>query len=193
MTDLWLILISTVLVNNLVLTRFLGLCPMLGASRSLPAAVAMSFATAFVLTVSCALTWLAQRYLLEPLAIEYLRLLVFITLIAALAQLTDTLVREIDPLLHRILGLYVPLIASNCAILGVALLNVMEARSFVHAVVYGFGTAVGFALVLIVFAGARERLANPAVPLAFRGAGIALVTAGMLSLAFMGFAGIGGV
>ncbi len=192
MSQLWLIVVSTVLVNNLVLTRFLGLCPMMGSTRSVASAVAMSFATTFVLTLTAGLTWLAQHFLLEPFGLTSLRLLAFILVIAALVKVTDNMVRELNPMLHRVLGLYLPLITSNCAILGVALLNVFEARSFAQSIAYGLGASIGFALVLIIFAGARERLSAADVPLAFRGPGIALVTAGILSLAFMGFAGFGG-
>jgi len=192
MTELWLILVSTVLVNNLVLARFLGLCPMMGVTRSLPAALAMASATAFVLTLSSGLTWLLDHYLLAPYDLGYLRILAFILVIALLVLLSDRTLRDVHPMMHGILGLYLPLITSNCAILGVALLNLIEARTFVQSVVFGFGAALGFALVLVLFAGARERLAAADVPVAFRGAGIALVTAGMLSLAFMGFSGFGG-
>ncbi len=191
MTQLWLIVVSTVLVNNLVLTRFLGLCPMMGSTRSVSSAVAMSFATTFVLTLTAGLTWLVQYFILAPFGMTHLRLLAFILVIAALVKFTDYMIRELDPMLHRVLGLYLPLITSNCAILGVALLNVFEARTFAQSLAYGLGASLGFALVLIIFAGARERLNAADVPYAFRGPGIALVTAGILSLAFMGFAGFG--
>mgnify|MGYP001138973828 CR=1 FL=1 len=190
MTEIVLILTGTVLVNNFVLTRFLGLCPFLGVSRSLEAAIGMSLATAFVLTLSSAAAWLLEHLLLEPLGLLYLRTLGFILVIAASVQFTEIMVQRISPALNRVLGVYIPLIATNCAVLGVALLNVQAGNSFVESLFFGFGAATGFALVLVAFAAARERLDAADVPLAFRGTAIALVTAGIMSLAFMGFAGM---
>lgn len=190
MTEIVLILTGTVLVNNFVLTRFLGLCPFLGVSRSLEAAIGMSLATAFVLTLSSAAAWLLEYLLLEPLGVRYLRTLGFILVIAASVQFTEIMVQRISPALNRVLGVYIPLIATNCAVLGVALLNVQSGNSFVESLFFGFGAATGFALVLVAFAAARERLDAADVPLAFRGTAIALVTAGIMSLAFMGFAGM---
>lgn len=190
MTELIVILISTVLVNNFVLVRFLGLCPFLGVSRSLEAAAGMSLATAFVLTLSSAAAYLLQTWVLEPLDVEYLRTVAFILVIAASVQFTEIMVRRISPMLDQVLGIYIPLIATNCAVLGVALLNVQQSTGFVQSVFYGLGAAGGFALVLIMFAAIRERLDAADVPVPFRGAAIALVTAGMMSLAFMGFAGM---
>ncbi len=190
MTDLILILIGTVLVNNFVLVRFLGLCPFMGVSRSLEAAAGMSLATAFVLTLSSAISYLLHRYLLLPLDLVYLRTIAFILVIAAAVQLVEVMVRRLSPLLHQVLGIYIPLIATNCAVLGVALLNVQQAATFLQSMVFGFGAAAGFALVLTLFAAIRERLEAADVPLPFRGTAIALATAGIMSLAFMGFAGI---
>lgn len=190
MTDLILILVATVLVNNFVLVRFLGLCPFLGVSSNLEAAIGMSMATAFVLTLSSALSYLVHQYLLAPLQLEYLRTVAFILVIAASVQFTEIMVRRESPLMHKVLGIYIPLIATNCAVLGVALLNVQEAAGFVHSLVYGFGAAAGFALVLVLFAAIRERVAQSNIPRAFRGAPIALLTAGIMSLAFQGFAGM---
>ena len=190
MTEIIVILISTVLVNNFVLVRFLGLCPFLGVSGNLEAAVGMSLATAFVLTLSAAAAYLVHHYLLIPLQLEYLRTLSFILVIAASVQFTEIMVRSQSPMLHQVLGIYIPLIATNCAVLGVALLNVQQAKGFVQSIFFGFGAAAGFALVLIMFAAIRERLEVADVPAPFRGATIALVTAGMMSLAFMGFAGM---
>lgn len=191
MTELFLILVGTVLVNNFVLVRFLGLCPFMGVSRSLEAAFGMALATAFVLTLSAAVSYLLHRWLLVPLDLEYLRTIGFILVIAASVQFTEIMVRRVSPVLNQVLGIYIPLIATNCAVLGVALLNVQEAQSFVQSVLFGFGAATGFALVLVLFAAVREKLALADIPLAFRGAPIALVTAGIMSLAFMGFAGMG--
>jgi electron transport complex protein RnfA len=190
MTELALILVSTVLVNNFVLVKFLGLCPFMGVSRKLETAMGMALATTFVLTLSSALSYLVNTALLAPLGIEYLRTIAFILVIAGVVQFTEMVVRQTSPLLYQVLGIYLPLITTNCAVLGVALLNVQESHGFLESLVYGFGAAVGFSLVMILFAGIRERVAVADVPVPFRGAAIALVTAGLMSLAFMGFAGL---
>lgn len=190
MVELIVILVGTVFVNNFVLTRFLGLCPFMGVSRSVEAAAGMSLATAFVLTLSSATAYLLHHYLLVPLGLEYLRTIAFILIIATSVQFAEIMVRRISPLLDQVLGIYIPLIATNCAVLGVALLNIQESQSFVQSVFFGAGAAGGFALVLVLFAAIRERVEAADVPLAFRGAAIALVTAGIMSLAFMGFAGM---
>ena len=190
MTELFVILVATVLVNNFVLVRFLGLCPFMGVSRNLEAAAGMSLATAFVLTLSSATAYLLHVYVLVPLELEYLRTITFILVIAASVQFTEIMVRRLSPLLDQVLGIYIPLIATNCAVLGVALLNVQESTGFVQCVFYGIGAAGGFALVLVMFAAIRERLDVADVPAPFRGSAIALLTAGMMSLAFMGFSGM---
>ena len=190
MTELFVILVGTVFVNNFVLARFLGLCPFLGVSRSLDAAAGMSLATAFVLTLSSAIAYVLHRYVLVPLELEYLRTIAFILVIAASVQFTELMVRRMSPLLHQVLGIYIPLIATNCAVLGVALLNVQESKGFVQSVFFGFGAAAGFALVLVLFSAIRERLEAADIPAPFRGTAIALMTAGLMSLAFMGFAGM---
>ena len=189
MGELGLIVLAAALVNNFVLVQFLGLCPFMGASRRLEGAVGMGLATGLVLTGASALSYLAERYLLEPFGLEYLRLIAFILIIGAAVQLTELLVRRFSPLLYRVLGIYIPLIASNCAVLGVALLNSAASRSLIAAIFYGAGAALGFGLVLCLLAGLRERLELADVPAPFRGSAIALVTAGILSLAFMGFTG----
>ena len=190
MADLFLIIVGTVLVNNFLLVRFLGLCPFMGVSKNLEAAFGMSMATAFVLTLSSAIAYLMHEYVLVPLDLEYLRTISFILVIAASVQFTEIMVRRLSPLLHQLLGIYIPLIATNCAVLGVALLNVREAEGFVQSVFYGFGAAGGFALVLVLFAAIRERLRAADIPRPFRGTAIALMTAGIMSLAFMGFSGM---
>ena len=190
MSDLILILVGTVLVNNFVLVRFLGLCPFMGVSRNLEAAFGMSLATAFVLTLSSAVSYLLHEYLLVPLELSYLRTISFILVIAVSVQFTEIMVRRLSPLLDQVLGIFIPLIATNCAVLGVALLNVQQAKGFVQSVFFGFGAAMGFALVIVLFAAIRERLDAADIPLPFRGMGIALMTAGMMSLAFMGFSGM---
>ncbi len=190
MTELIVILISTVLVNNFVLVRFLGLCPFLGVSRNLEAATGMSLATGFVLTLSSASTYLLHQYILLPLDLAYLRTISFILVIAASVQFTEIMVRRLSPLLNQVLGIYIPLIATNCAVLGVALLTVQESKGFVQSVFFGFGASLGFALVLVMFATMRERLEAADIPAPFRGTAIALMTAGIMSLAFMGFSGM---
>ena len=190
MTDLILILIGTVLVNNFVLARFLGLCPFMGVSKNLEAATGMSLATAFVLTLSSAVSYLLHQYLLVPLDLEYLRTISFILVIAASVQFTEIMVRRLSPLLDQVLGIFIPLIATNCAVLGVALLNVQQAKGFVQSVFFGFGASLGFALVLVMFGAIRERLDASDIPRPFRGTAIALMTAGIMSLAFMGFSGM---
>ena len=190
MSEIVLILVGTVLVNNFVLVRFLGLCPFMGVSKNLEAAFGMSLATAFVLTLSSAVSYLLHQYLLVPLQLEYLRTIGFILVIAASVQFTEIMVRRLSPLLDQVLGIFIPLIATNCAVLGVALLNVQQAKGFVQSVFFGFGASMGFALVLVLFAAIRERLDAADVPRPFRGTAIALLTAGIMSLAFMGFSGM---
>ena len=185
-----LILISTILVNNFVLVKFLGLCPFMGVSRKVETATGMGLATTFVLTLSAVSSYLINEYLLTPLGLEYLRTIAFILVIAAVVQFTEMVVHKTSPLLYNVLGIFLPLITTNCAVLGVALLNVQEAHGFVESALYGFGAAVGFSIVLILFSAIRERIAAADVPLPFRGSAIAMVTAGLMSLAFMGFSGL---
>ena len=189
MAELLLIALAAALVNNFVLVQFLGVCPFLGGSQRVEGAIGMGLAMGFVLTVVAGLTHLVDRYLLRPFDVQYLQLLAFIVAISVAVKLTDILIRRFSPLLQRVLGLYIPLVASNCAVLGVALLNSTASRSFVASLFYGAGAALGFGLALVLFAGLRERLASADVPLAFRGPAILFVTAGILSLAFMGFTG----
>jgi len=190
MTEYALILVSTVLVNNFVLVKFLGLCPFMSVSRKLETAVGMSLATTFVLTLSSVCSYLTNQYLLIPLGLEYLRTITFILVIAAVVQFTEMVVHKTSPLLYQVLGIFLPLITTNCAVLGVALLNTQQQHGFLQSAVYGFGAAVGFSLVLVLFAALRERIAVADVPVAFRGPAIALITAGLMSLAFMGFSGL---
>jgi len=190
MTDILLLLLGAIVVNNFVLTQFLGVCPFMGVSGKLGAAVGMSIATTFVLTLSSLLAYLVYRYLLLPFDLDFLRTLSFILVIAAVVRFTELWMQRSAPLLYKVLGLFVPLIASNCIVLGVALLNVERAHGFVEAVFHGLGAGLGFSLVLVLFAALRERLATSDVPLPFQGPAIALITAGLMSLAFMGFAGL---
>ncbi|MFN4064801.1 electron transport complex subunit RsxA [Azoarcus communis] len=187
----WLMLVlGTALVNNVVLVKFLGLCPFMGVSRKVDSALGMGMATTFVLTLASAVTWVLERALLAPYDLGYLRILSFILVIAATVQFVEMAVRKNAPELYKVLGIYLPLITTNCAVLGVALLNIQEGAGFVKSVAYGLGSAVGFTMVLVLFAGLRERLALAQVPAAFAGAPIGFVTAGLLSLAFMGFSGL---
>jgi len=190
MKELALIILGTVLVNNFVLVKFLGLCPFMGVSRKLESALGMAAATTFVLTVSAACSYLVNTYLLAPLDLVYLQTIAFILVIAAVVQFTEMLVQKVSPLLYQVLGIYLPLITTNCAVLGVALLNVQESHSFLESLVYGFGAALGFSLVLSLFAAMRERMSAADIPEPFRGAAIALITAGLLSMAFLGFTGL---
>ena len=190
MTETLLILLGAILVNNFVLVQFLGLCPFMGVSNRLETAMSMSLATTFVLTLASVASWLVHHLVLVPLNLEYLQIIAFILVIAALVQFTEMVVKWTSPLLYRVLGVFLPLITTNCAVLGVALLNINAARSFVDSIVYGLGAALGFSLVLVLFAALRERLAAADVPQPFRGPAIGMITAGLMSLAFMGFAGL---
>lgn len=190
MTEYFLILVSTALVNNFVLVQFLGLCPFMGVSNKLESAMGMSMATTFVLTLSSVASYLVFHHVLAPLGLEYLRIIAFIMVIAAVVQFTELMVRKTSPLLYQVLGIFLPLITTNCAVLGVALLSLNRQSSFMEATLYGFGAAVGFSLVLVLFAAMRERIAVADVPRPFRGAAIAMITASLMSLAFMGFSGL---
>ena len=191
-SDLALFLVGAVLVNNFVLVQFLGLCPFMGVSSRLESALGMAMATTFVLTLTSTCTHLVFRYVLAPLGLEYLQTISFILVIAAVVQFTEMFVRKTSPLLYKVLGVFLPLITVNCAVLGVALLNVNRHHDFLHSVLYGFGAAAGFSLVLVLFAAMRERIAAADVPQPFRGAAIGMITASLMSLAFMGFAGLFG-
>ncbi|WP_371373185.1 electron transport complex subunit RsxA [Thalassotalea aquiviva] len=190
MTDYLLLLIGTVLVNNFVLVKFLGLCPFMGVSSKTETAIGMSLATTFVLTLASLLSYLFSTYVLQPLGLEYLTTMGFILVIAVVVQFTEMVVHKTSASLYRLLGIFLPLITTNCAVLGVALLNLNEQHNFFQSIVYGFGAAVGFSIVLIMFSAMRERLANADVPKPFQGAAIAMITAGLMSLAFMGFTGL---
>jgi electron transport complex protein RnfA len=190
MTDYLLIIVGTVWVNNIVLSQFLGLCPFMGVSRKLETAIGMGLAPTFVLPLSSISSFLVNEYLLEPYNLEYLRTISFILVIAAIVGFTELLVQKTSPLLHNVLGIYLPLITTNCAVLGVALLNTQKSNSFIESALYGFGSALGFTLVLVLFAAMRERLAASDVPEAFQGSAIGMITAGLMALAFMGFTGL---
>ena len=190
MNEYVLILISTILVNNYVLVKFLGLCPFMGVSRKLETAVGMGLATTFVLTLSSICAYLTDHYILIPLGLEYLRTIAFILVIAVVVQFTEMVVHKSSPVLYQALGIYLPLITTNCAVLAAALLNVQARHGFIASALYGFGAAVGFSLVMVLFAAMRERIVAADVPAHFRGPAITLITAGLMSLAFMGFSGL---
>jgi electron transport complex protein RnfA len=185
-----LLIVSAVLVNNFVLNRFLGICPFLGVSKRLSTALGMSGAVVFVMTLASAVTWPLYHRLLKPLGVEYLQTILFILIIATLVQFVELVLRKYVPVLYRALGIFLPLITTNCAVLGVAVLNIRSHLPFLHSVLFGFGGAVGFGLALVLFAGIREKLERANPPKCFEGTALALVTAGLLSLAFMGFANL---
>lgn len=189
MQDYFLILIGTVFVNNIVMAKILGLCPFMGVSRKLETSIGMGAATTFVLTLASGLSYLIDTYLLGTELI-YLRTPSFIVVIASIVGLTEMFIKKTSPVLFRVLGIYLPLITTNCAVLGIPLLNVQERHDFVSSLFFGMGGALGFTLVLVLFAAMRERLEAADVPAPFRGTSIAMVTAGLMSLAFMGFAGL---
>lgn len=186
----FMILIGTVFVNNIVLVKLLGLCPFMGVSKKLEASIGMAGATAFVLTIGSATSWTINHYLLEPNDLVYLRTLSFIVVIAAVVQFTEMVMEKNFPSLYQSLGIFLPLITTNCAVLGVPLLNAQASHSFIESLFFGLGGALGFSLVMILFASMRERLEAADVPMTLKGSSIAMVTAALMSLAFMGFAGL---
>ena len=190
MQEFAVILISTILVNNFVLVQFLGLCPFMGVSSKLETAIGMAGATTFVLTLAALSSYMVNTWILIPLNLEYLKTISFILVIAVVVQFTKMFIEKSSPLLYRVLGVFLPLITTNCAVLGVALQNTAKARTLMESTLYGFGAALGFSMVLILFAAMRERLAVADIPIPFKGAAIGMITAGLMSLAFMGFSGL---
>ncbi len=189
-SEIAVILLSTILVNNFVLAQFLGLCPFMGVSNKLESAIGMAGATTFVMTLASICTYIVNAWVLAPLGLEYLRTIAFILVIAAVVQFVKMFMEKTSPLLYRVLGVFLPLITVNCAVLGVALLNIQKHHSFFESTLFGFGGAVGFAMVLVLFSAMRERLAVADVPTPFKGAAIGMITAGLMALAFMGFSGL---
>lgn len=185
-----LIFIGAIFVNNIILSQFLGICPFLGVSKKISTALGMGASVAFVLTLSTVVTWLLQTYVLDPLGLQYLQTLAFILVIAALVQMVEIILKKVSPALYQALGIFLPLITTNCAVLGVAILVIQKDFNLLESVVYAFSTALGFALALTVFAGIREQMALANIPKGMRGMAIVLITAGLLSLAFMGFSGV---
>lgn len=185
-----LIFIGAIFVNNIILSQFLGICPFLGVSKKISTALGMGASVAFVLTLSTVVTWLLQTCVLDPLGLQYLQTLAFILVIAALVQMVEIILKKVSPALYQALGIFLPLITTNCAVLGVAILVIQKDFNLLESVVYAFSTALGFALALTVFAGIREQMALANIPKSMRGMAIVLITAGLLSLAFMGFSGV---
>ncbi len=189
-TGLFVILVSSILVNNFVLSRFLGICPFLGVSRQVETAVGMSMAVTFVMTLASVITYLVQVLLLENFGLEYLQTIAFILVIAALVQLVEMVVQKVSPTLYKALGVYLPLITTNCAVLGVAILNIQYEYNLIETIVNAIGASIGFGLAIILFAGIRERLEIADIPVIFKGFPIALITASLMSMAFLGFTGL---
>ena len=187
-----LIFISAIFVNNIIFSQFLGICPFLGVSKKIDTALGMGMAVAFVLTLSAIVTWLIQYYLLVPFGLQYLQTLAFILVIASLVQMVEIVLKKVSPALYQALGIFLPLITTNCAVLGVAILVIQRDYLLVESIVYAFSTALGFALAMAVFAGVREQLALVKIPKGMQGMAIVMVVAGLLSLAFMGFSGVDG-
>lgn len=187
-----LIFISAIFVNNIVLSQFLGICPFLGVSKKIDTALGMGAAVAFVLTLSTIVTYLVQKLVLDPFGLQYLQTIAFILVIAALVQMVEIILKKVSPALYQALGIFLPLITTNCCVLGVAILVIQKDYSLLQSVVYAFSTALGFGLALTVFAGIREQMEFSNIPKGMRGMAIVLVTAGLLSLAFMGFSGVDG-
>ena len=184
------IIIGAIFVNNVVLAQFLGICPFLGVSSKVETSMGMGAAVTFVMALSAVVTWLIQNYILVPLGIEYMQTIVFILVIAALVQMVEIVLKKVSPSLYQALGIFLPLITTNCAVLGVAILMIQKEFSLLQGVVYNVATAVGFALALVIFAGLRERIEFEEAPKAFQGVPIALITASILAMAFMGFSGL---
>lgn len=189
-TSLILIILSTALVNNVVLIQFLGICSFLGVSKQMKASLSLGLAVIFVITLSSAVASLLYTYVLVPLDLTYLKTIVFILVIAALVQVVEMFIRKTSPAIYNALGIYLPLITTNCAVLGVALTNVQDGLNFIQSVTAGFGTAVGFTIAIVLLAGIRSRIDEEAIPKPFRGAPVVLLSAALMSVAFMGFSGI---
>lgn len=185
-----MIFVSAVFVNNIILSQFLGICPFLGVSKKIDTSLGMSAAVAFVLTLATIVTWLVQHYVLDPTGLGYLQTIAFILVIASLVQMVEIVLKKVSPALYQALGIFLPLITTNCAVLGVAILVIQKDFSLLQSVVYAFSTAIGFSVALTVFAGMREQLQLAKVPQGMQGMPIVMLSAGLLSLAFMGFSGV---
>ena len=190
MKEMLLIIVSAILIDNFIFSKFLGICPFLGVSEKTDTALSMGFAVTFVMTVASAVTYFVYYSILEPFNLTYLKTIAFILIIAALVQLIEMFMKKAFPPLYQALGIYLPLITTNCAVMGVALLNIQYEYNFINSVVYGFASAIGFTLAIVIFAGVRQRLRLADPPKAFRGIPLALISAGLIAMAFMGFQGM---
>jgi|SRR5690554_4639377 electron transport complex protein RnfA len=189
MSNVFMLAISAILINNFVLSRFLGLCPYIGVSKKLDSALGMGMAVIFVMTMASTITWIIQNYLLTPFNIEYLQTIAFILTIASLVQFVEMVIQKMVPTLYKALGVFLPLITTNCAVLGVSIININESLSFIESILHGFFAGIGFTLVLVIMAGLRERLEWADLPESMRGLPIAFILAGCMALAFLGFSG----
>lgn len=190
MGDYLLLIVSAILVSNIILARYLGNCPFLGVSQKMDTAVGMGMAVVFVVTLAGMITWVVQYAVLEPLGLEYLRTIAFILVIASLVQLVEMFLQKSIPGLYRALGIFLPLITTNCAVLGIAIINIQEEFNFMQTVVFSFASAVGFSLAMVLLASVRERFPTARIPGPFAGMPIAMITVGLLALAFLGFSGL---
>ena len=188
--DLFIISLSAILIENFVLVKFLGICPFLGVSKKVETSLGMGMAVAFVMTMASVITWILQEYVLATFNIQYLQTITFILVIASLVQFVEMVIQKFSPALYQSLGVYLPLITTNCAVLGVAILNIQKEFNFIQSIIYGFSAAIGFTLAIVIFAGIRERLETADIPKNMKGFPIALVTAALLSIAFFGFQGL---
>lgn len=184
------IIISSILINNFIFSRFLGICPFMGVSKKIESSIGMGMAVTFVMTLASGVTWIVNKFVLIPYNLEYLQTIAFILIIASLVQFVEMAIEKLSPNLYKALGVFLPLITTNCAVLGVAIINIQEEYNFVESLTSGFAGAIGFTMALIILAGIRERLEYSDVPNSFKGIGIAFITAGILAMAFMGFSGI---
>lgn len=190
MKEIFIIIVGSILVKNIVLSQFLGICPFLGVSKQVETSIGMGAAVTFVMAIASIITWMIQRYVLVPLGIEYLQTIAFILVIASLVQFVEMVVQKTSPGLYQALGVFLPLITTNCAVLGVAIINIQKDYNFIETVMNGVANAIGFTLAIVLFAGIRERLEIAEVPAALKGTPIALVVAGLMAVAFLGFTGL---
>lgn len=187
---LFSIIISSIFINNIIFAKFLGCCPFMGVSKKIDSSLGMGMAVTFVITIASAVTWIVYTLVLKPLGLEYLQTISFILIIASLVQFVEMAIQKTSPSLYKALGVFLPLITTNCAVLGVAIINIQSEYNFIETIVNGFGVAIGFSLALLLLAGIREKLEYADIPKSFKGVPIAFVTAGLLAMAFMGFSGM---
>lgn len=190
LSKLFAIIIGSIFINNFILAKFLGTCPFMGVSKKIESSVGMGMAVTFVMTIASSITWIVYNYILKPFKLEYLQIITFILIIASLVQFVEMVIQKSSPNLYKALGVFLPLITTNCAVLGVAILNIQEGYNFIETTVNGFAGAVGFAIALVILAGIRERLEYSEIPKSFQGIAIVFITAGLLAMAFMGFSGM---